>query len=48
MPKVSYMSLQPYISHPMRTRLMAWSVEVVEAYKMKPQTLYVAVSINSL
>ena len=44
MPKPTYMSKQPDISHSMRSILVDWLVEVGEEYKLQTETLYLAVS----
>jgi len=43
-PRKNYMLKQPDISYGMRAILVDWLVEVVEEYRMKTETLYLAVS----
>lgn len=43
-PKVHYMRKQPDITDGMRTILVDWLVEVGEEYKLRTETLYLAVN----
>lgn len=43
-PKVHYMRKQPDITDSMRTILVDWLVEVGEEYKLRTETLYLAVN----
>jgi cyclin A len=43
-PKPGYMRKQPDITHPMRSILVDWLVEVAEEYRLQTETLYLAVS----
>lgn len=45
-PEFDYMANnQPYLSSPMRCLLLDWFVELSEEYKLKPETLHLAVKI---
>lgn len=44
-PFFDYMKTQPYLSFPMRTLLIDWFVELSEEYKLKPETLHLAVKV---
>ncbi|MGH0117042.1 UNVERIFIED_CONTAM: hypothetical protein FKN15_028154 [Acipenser sinensis] len=43
-PKISYMKKQPDITNSMRLILVDWLVEVGEEYKLRSETLYLAVN----